>query len=324
MATPELHPNAEQNKPTLKVFAWLSLGVAFLSIGLKIGAYLLTGSVGLLSDALEGVVNIFGALMALAMLNLAEKPADDEHTYGHTKAEYFSSAVEGVLICIASVSIMYTAVERIINPRPVEQLGIGLAISVAASLLNLGVALVLARAARRHNSITLKANSRHLMTDVWTSLGVVVAVGMVSVTGWQILDPLIAIAVALNILISGVQIIRESAEGLLDTAIPAEDLAAVAEIFEQAEEGIIFHALRSRLSGARKFISFHVLVPGEWTVERAHRYAESIESAIRVKIRNVTVFTHIEPNDDPRSWHDIGLDYYTPPEAEGQPQDKPE
>jgi cation diffusion facilitator family transporter len=317
-----LQPDSAPKRSTLKRFAWLSLGVAFLSILLKLAAYLLTGSVGLLSDALEGVVNIFGGLMALAMINLAEKPADDEHAFGHTKAEYFSSAVEGLLICIASVSIMYTAVERIINPQPVEQLGIGLAVSVAASLLNLGVALILARAARQHNSITLKANSQHLMTDVWTSLGVVVAVGMVSVTGWQILDPLIAIAVALNIIISGVRIIRESAQGLLDTAIPTDDLEAVAEIFKQAEEGIIFHALRSRMSGMRKFISFHVLVPGEWTVEKAHLYAETIESAIREKIRNVTVFTHIEPNNDPRSWHDIELDYHTPPEDASSTSDE--
>ena len=193
------------DRSNLTRFAWLSIGVAIFTIIQKTIAYWLTGSVGLLSDALESLVNVAGGLMALGMLTIAARPADENHTYGHSKAEYFSSGVEGTLILIAAILIAYTAIERIINPKELEQVGIGLIVSVAASLANLGVALLLAQAGKKYNSISLTANSHHLMTDVWTSVGVLVGVGLVAVTGWKILDPIVAIVVALNIVWTGVR-----------------------------------------------------------------------------------------------------------------------
>jgi cation diffusion facilitator family transporter len=294
---------------SLTRFAWLSIAAALLTIGLKAGAYAITGSVGLLSDAIESLVNLAAAGMALAMLTVAERPPDEEHAYGHNKAEYFSSGFEGALILIAAATIIWSAWERFWNPAPLEQVGVGLAISLVASAINFGVALTLRRAGRRHNSITLEADAKHLMTDVWTSVGVVVAVAAVALTGWLRLDPLIAVVVALNIVWSGVSLVRRSALGLLDTAISAEDRARVDEVLARHErDGVSFHALRTRQAGMRQFVSLHILVPGDWTVQRGHDLAEEIDRELHEVIPGIHVSTHTEPLDDPRSLDDVPLD----------------
>jgi cation diffusion facilitator family transporter len=294
---------------SLTRYAWLSIAAAIATILLKVAAYWLTGSVGLLSDAVESLVNLVGGIMALAMLTVAARPADEEHPYGHSKAEYFSSGAEGMLIVLAALSIAVTAVQRLIAPQPLEQVGVGLAVSAVASIINLGVALVLLQAGRRNRSITLEANARHLLTDVWTSVGVIVGVGAVALTGWQRLDPVLALAVAANIVWTGVRIVRDSALGLMDTALPAEEQDTVRRTLDAFRPlGIQFHALRSRQSGAWRFVSFHVLVPGEWTVQRGHDLLERIEAELRAAMPNTTVFTHLESLDDPASWEDTTLD----------------
>lgn len=308
------------NRSSLTRYAWLSIAAALLTIGLKAGAYLLTGSVGLLSDALESFVNLAGALMALAMLSIAARPADEDHPYGHGKAEYFSSGVEGSLILVAAASIGYAAVERLFHPKGLEQVGLGLAISVAASLVNLAVARVLIRVGRRYDSITLEANAQHLLTDVWTSVGVVVGVGAAVLTGWQRLDPIVALLVAANIVWTGVRIVRRSALGLMDTALAVEEQAALKRAMEpRLVEGVVYHALRTRQAGARRFVSLHVLVPGAWTVHRGHELLERIEADIRQAVPNVTVDTHLESLDDPASWDDVSLDRGTEPPGEAAP-----
>jgi cation diffusion facilitator family transporter len=302
------------NRSFLTRFAWLSIGAAVVTIALKTIAYLLTGSVGLLSDALESIVNLVGAMMALAMLTIAARPADEDHTYGHSKAEYFSSGVEGALILIAAVSIVITAIPRLITPKPLEQVGLGLGVSVAASLVNLVVALILSKAGKRYNSITLEADAQHLMTDVWTSVGVLAGVGLVALTGWERLDPIVAFIVAANIIWSGVRIVRMSALGLMDTALPIKEQAILKSILEKyTQKGVEYHALRSRQSGSRQFVSFHVLVPGKWTVHRGHRLLESIEADVRSALPSATVFTHLESLNDPASWEDTNLDRLEPP-----------
>jgi cation diffusion facilitator family transporter len=290
-------------------FAWLSIAAALATIGLKSAAYLLTGSVGLLSDALESAVNLVAGLMALWMLTIAARPADRDHAYGHGKAEYFSSGVEGAFILVAAVSIGIAAVGRLITPKPLEQVGPGLAVSVAASGINLAVALILLRAARRYQSISLQANAQHLLTDVWTSAGVLAGVGAVAVTGWHRLDPLVALAVAVHIVWSGVRIVGESISGLMDKALPVEEENKVREVLEQLKQsGVTYHALRTRQAGARKFVSLHVLVPGIWTVQRGHQLLERIEADICSALPNVEVFTHLESLNDPASWEDRSPD----------------
>lgn len=294
---------------SLARFAWLSVGAALITIAMKAVAYLLTGSVGLLSDALESLVNLAGATMALAMLNLAAKPADEEHAYGHTKAEYFSSGAEGALIVIAAVSIGVAAVHRWLHPHAITEIGIGLSISVVASIVNLVVAVILQRTAVRFESVVLEADARHLMTDVWTSAGVVVAVAAVGLTGWQWLDPTIALVVAGSILWAGVVIVRKSALGLLDTALPAKEVAVLRAVLEHYKQGgVQYHAFRTRQSGSRRFVSLHVLVPGQWTVDKGHRLLEQIEADLRAALPNVAVFTHLESLSDPASYQDQSLD----------------
>jgi cation diffusion facilitator family transporter len=295
--------------PSLTRFAWLSIAAALLTIGLKSAAYWLTGSVGLLSDAIESLVNLVAAIMALAMLTLAAQPADEEHAYGHGKAEYFSSGVEGALILLAAASIGWAAWGRLLHPQPIEQAGLGLAISVAASILNFVVARILLTAGRRYHSIALEADAQHLMTDVWTSAGVLVGIGAVMLTGWERLDPIIALLVAANIIWAGVQLVRRSALGLLDTALPQAELTTLRQVLDRyIQSGVQFHALRTRQAGARRFVSMHVLVPGDWTVHRGHMLLEQIERDIRAVLPNVTVFTHLESLDDPESWQDTALD----------------
>ena len=293
----------------LKRYAWLSILTAVATILLKAVAWQLTDSVGLLSDALESVVNLAGAMMALAMISLAALPPDEDHAYGHGKAEYFSAGFEGLLILVAAMAIGATAVMRLFDPRPLEQVGIGLAVSLAASLLNLVTALILRSAGRRYRSLTLEADAHHLLTDVWTSAGVIVGLAAVSLTGWLWLDPVIALLVAGNILRIAWKLLYSSAQGLMDRALPDADTVLLQAIFDQHRaQGIEFHALRTRESGARRFIDVHVLVPGHWSVQHAHELVEKIEADIRHALPQSTILTHLEPLEDPLSLADIALD----------------
>jgi cation diffusion facilitator family transporter len=294
--------------PNLTRFAWLSIAAAIATMALKGVAYLLTGSVGLLSDALESLVNLAGALMALAMLTVAARPPDEEHAYGHGQAEYFSAGAEGALIVIAALSIAVAAVDRLMHPRPLQQLGLGLTVSVVAGLLNLAVALVLLRASRRHRSATLQASAHHLLTDVWTTVGVLVGVAAVAVTGWLTLDPLVALAVAANIVWTGGRILRDSVAGLMDAALPAAEQRLLHELLRRyAAEGVEYHALRTRRAGAQRFVSLHVLVPPTWSVQQGHDMLERIEADIRDALPPVTVLTHLEPLGDPVAMNDHDL-----------------
>lgn len=294
-------------------FAWLSALAAITTIALKTGAWALTGSVGLLSDAMESLVNLAGAIIALAMLTVAARPEDDQHPYGHGKAEYFSSGVEGLLILVAAIGIAVTAVERLLTPRELQQVGLGIAVSVVAALVNLGVALVLLRAARRHHSVSLEANAHHLLTDVWTSVGVLVGVGLVSITHLAWLDPVVALLVSGNIVWTAFGILRRTVLGLMDTALSADEQVLLRDAMApHIVDPVQVHALRSRQAGARRFVSMHVLVPGDWTVHRGHALLELIEADIRRVIPNVTVLTHLESLDDPASWDDVTLDRRPP------------
>ena len=297
-------------------FAWLSALAALVTIGLKTWAWALTGSVGLLSDALESLVNLAGAMLAIAMLTVAARPEDDDHPYGHDKAEYFSSGAEGALILIAALGIAASAVHRLMLPRGLQQVGSGLGLSALAALVNLVVALIIRRAGRQHGSVTLEANARHLLTDVWTSAGVLVGVAAVSLTGRRWLDPVVALLVSANIVWTGLAIMRRAVTGLMDSALlPAEQAVLRAALAPHVVEPVQVHALRSRQSGARRFVSLHVLVPGDWSVQRGHELLERIEADIRVAIPNASVLTHLESLDDPASWEDIPLDRGRPPRA---------
>jgi cation diffusion facilitator family transporter len=295
--------------PALGRFAWLSIAAALVTIVMKTVAWRLTGSVGLLSDALESLVNLVGAIVTLLMLNVAARPPDEDHAYGHGKAEYFASGAEGALILLAAGGIAYTAVQRLMAPQPLEQVGLGVLVSIGASLVNFGVARVLLSAGKRYHSIALEADARHLMTDVWTTAGVLGAVGLVALTGWNLLDPIIALIVAVQIVWTGVQLMRRSALGLLDSALPAEEQGAVRQVLASHEgPEVRFHAVRTRVAGARRFVSMHVLVPGTWSVRRGHDLLEEIERQVRQVIPHATVFTHLEALEDPASWQDEGLD----------------
>ena len=297
------------NTRSARSYATLSIGAAILTIALKFGAYLLTGSVGLFSDAAESVVNLIAALVALWALTLAARPPDEEHAFGHSKAEYFSSGLEGALILIAAFSIGMAAWDRLFDPQPLEQVGLGLLLTLVATAVNGGVALILLRAGRRLRSITLRADAHHLLTDVWTSVGVVLGIAVVKLTGWLVLDPAIALLVAANIVWAGIRLLRETGYGLLDTALPAAEQQIIAStLLRYKKEGILFHALRTRVAGARRFVSLHVLVPGEWSVQRGHDLCEEIELAISRALPSTNVMTHLEPLEDPVSWEDQDLD----------------
>ena len=294
----------------LERYAWLSVAAALATITLKAFAWYLTGSVGLLSDALESLVNLAAALLALSMLRLAASPPDADHPYGFSKAEYFSAGIEGALIVLAAAGIVWAAIPRLIAPRELDTPFAGLALTTVATAINLAVALVLLRAGRQHHSITLEADGRHLLTDVWTSAGVIVGVALVFATDWLRLDPLIAIAVALHILWTGFGLMRRSVHGLLDPAISNADQHEVAKLIAEYSRryGVSFHALRTRQAGARRFVSFHLLVPDAWTVAQAHQLSEEIEARMRAMVPNAAIFTHIEPISDPASYEDQGLD----------------
>jgi len=297
-------------RENLTRFAWLSIFAAVATIGLKTGAYLLTGSVGLLSDAMESLINLAAAVIALLLLKLAARPPDEEHAFGHDKAEYFAGGIEGTLIVLAAVGIGWTATMRLFAPKPIEQVSLGLIISMAATVINLVVGQILIRAGRRHRSITLEADGKHLMTDVWTSVGVVVGVWAVAATGWLFLDPLVALLVAANIIWAGIKLMRRSALGLMDTAVSTEKQESIKAILDRYVEDrkIDYHALRTRRAAARSFVSLHVLVPGAWTVHAGHQLLEEIEADIRREVPGAIVFTHLESLDDPASWYDIELD----------------
>ena len=297
-----------------RFYAAVSIGAALATVGLKAVAYLLTGSVGLLSDAAESSANFVAAVGAFWALSAAARPPDEEHAFGHTKAEFFSSALEGALVLAAAAFIAATALGRLFDPQPLENLGPGLAVSVVAAALNGVVGLVLLRAGGRLRSAALRVDGRHLLTDVWTTAGVVAGVLLVGTTGWLVLDPLIALLVAANIVWIGVRILNEAAHGLLDTALPPEDLAVVEAVQERhwEEAGVRFHALRTRSAGARRFVSMHVLVPGSWTVRRGHDLSEELEREIVEALPMTTVFVHLEPLEDEASFRDLGLDRPNP------------
>lgn len=303
--------------PTLKRYAWLSIAAALATIALKTAAWWLTGSVGLLSDALESGVNLAGALMALAMLTLAALPPDADHSHGHGKAEYFASGFEGFLILAAAVGIAVAAIDRLLAPQPLAQVGVGLVVSALAALINLLTARALLAAGRAQRSITLEADAHHLLTDVWTSVGVIAGVGAVAAGGWLWLDPAIALAVAANIVWTGWKLLVRSASGLMDESLPADEQAAVVAVLERfraagTADGIAFHALRTRQAGARSFVTVHVLVPGAWSVQRGHDFVERIEAEIRAVVPHASVLTHLEPLEDPVSAQDIELDREPP------------
>lgn len=297
-------------RSTITKYAWLAIAAAILTIGLKTGAWWLTGSVGLLSDALESLVNLAAAVVALFTLWFSLKEPDEEHAYGHGKVEYLSSGFEGALIVVAAGSIVLSAVPRLVDPQPIEAAGTGIAISLAAAVINLVVARILLRAGAVHDSITLEADARHLMTDVLTSVGVVAGIVLVAVTDWHRIDAIVALLVAANIVWTGYQLMRRSVLGLLDTALPREEIATIERILDRYRESnpVDMHALRTRRAASRRFASLHIIVPGDWSIEQGHDLAERIEADIRDALPAITVFTHLEPDSDPTTWEDTGLD----------------
>jgi cation diffusion facilitator family transporter len=293
----------------LRRFAFLSIAAAVVTIGMKTVAWRMTGSVGLLSDALESLVNLVAAVITLTMLVVAARPPDDDHAYGHEKAEYFASGAEGALILVAAAGIAWTAVARLLHPQALEEVGWGVVVSTGASLVNLAAARILLRAGKTYHSIALEADARHLLTDVWTTAGVLAAVGVVALTGWNVLDPVIALVVAAQIVWTGVQLLRRSAAGLLDTALVPEEQAALRAVLDRHQgTELQFHAVRTRQAASRRFVSMHILVPGGWTVQSGHDLAERIELEVRAVIPNATVFTHLEAIEDPASFQDQELD----------------
>lgn len=289
----------------LEKYAWLSIITSIVVFTLKMGAWWLTDSVGLLSDALESIVNIVAAVVALIALKAAARPPDEGHNFGHGKAEYFSSLAEGVLILVAALIIIQSAIGRFMDPQPLENVGIGLAVSMVASALNGFAAYRLITLGKKHRSIVLEADGKHLLTDVWTSAGVIVGVGLVLLTGWLRLDPIIAILVAINIVVTGIQLIKASSVGLLDAALPSEDLATIDDVLRRhTSDEVHFHQIQTRRSGQYRFITMHVLVPGAWTVQQGHDLLEHVEAHLKEALSHATIYTHLEPLEDPRAWQD--------------------
>jgi cation diffusion facilitator family transporter len=294
---------------TVYRFAWISIGAALATIALKLAAWWVTDSVGFLSDALESIVNLVGSIVALFALIIASREPDEEHEYGHAKAEYFSSGIEGTLILIAAVAIMATAIPRLIDPQPVDSTWLGIAISIAASGINLVAWRWLLLAGRQHGSIALEADAHHLMADVITTAGVILGVALISLTGWNILDPIIALLVAVNVIRVGYVLLNRSAHGLMDTSLPPDEIDRIEGVLDyyRSSEGIQAHALRTRQAGQRRFGSVHILVPGNWTVDRGHRLVERIEQDVRSELPGIMIVTHLESLDDPQSFDDRAL-----------------
>lgn len=290
--------------------AQLSIVASIATITLKLGAFIFTNSVSLLSDALESLVNLIAAVITFFMIRLAQKPPDADHHYGHSKAEYISSVAEGAFIIIAAGAIIVTAILRILNPIQLDPPGIGLIFSIIASFINLLVGRILISEGKKRHSIALEADGHHLMTDVWTTVGVLAALAVIYITGVQLLDPVMAIFFGFNIIFSGISIVQRSLSGFMDGAIDKTYVAHIQSVFEtySKKHSIQFHGLRTRVAGSRKFISFHVLVPGNWTVQHAHTMIEEIEKTIRAEVPHSTITSHIEPIEDPAAWNDEGLD----------------
>lgn len=290
----------------LSKYAWLSIAAAVATIGLKTAAWAMTGSVGLLSDAAESLVNLVAAIVALIALKVASSPANSRYTYGRSKAEYFSAGAEGFMILFAAGAIMITAAQRFVNPQPLENVGIGLGVAVVASVINGAVAYVLLRAGKKHRSLTLKADAKHLLTDVITSVGVVLGVGLVGITKINQLDAVVAFAVGVNIVVMGIRLITAALQGLLDVTLPDEENNAIIEILSsRASENTSFHGLQTRVSGRERFMSVHVLVPDEWTVRKGHDYVEEIETEIHAALPGIHISSHLEPITDQSSYDDI-------------------
>lgn len=294
----------------LTCFAWLSIAAALVTMGLKYGAYLLTGSVSLLSDALESIVNLVAAIVALIALRVAGRPADSRYTFGRSKAEYFSAAIEGTMIFVAAAAIIVSAIDRLIHPAPLEQVGLGLAISTVAAAINGTVGIILLRIGIRTSSPTLKADGKHLLTDVITTAGVIIGVIIVALTGWTQLDPIVAIIVALNIIVIGIGLVHSSMAGLLDAALPEEEnQRIIAVLRERISPTTTFHGLQTRQSGRKRYVQVDAQVPGEWTVARGHAFGEELEEAISAVLPDADVIVHVEPIEDPRSYADIPEGY---------------
>lgn len=275
-----------------------SVVVAIVTIALKTLAWYITDSVGLLSDAMESFVNLASAIFALVMVTIAKRPADDEHPYGHHKAEYFSSGFEGILIIGAALGIFWAAGHRIFNPRPVEQLGWGLVLSVVSSALNGVLAWVMFRAAAAHRSIALEADARHLVTDVWTSAGVVVGIGAVMLTGWLWLDALVAMGVALNILREGYHLMARSSQGLMDEALEPRVLADIQKVLAGFEHRTIrFDHITTRKAGQRRFVDLHMHMPADWTLRRAAALRTSVEQALMSAVPGLRATIQLLPSD---------------------------
>ena len=297
--------DAVMDLQSLFKYAWLSIITSVATVSLKYTAYLLTGSVGLLSDAIESVVNVVAAVIALLALRAAAKPADNVYHFGRGKAEYLSSGIEGFMIFGAATVILVTSIPRLFHPEPLEHLGIGLVVTAVATVLNAAVGILLIRVGRRHRSATLDADGHHLLTDVWTSVGVLAGVALVALTGWLPLDPLIAIAVAVNILVVGFKLVRNAMNGLLDIALPPYQHDQIVQVLTRhAKDGVTFHGLQTRESGKDRFMSVHVLVPGAWTVHQAHDVVEDVEQELKATVGDLEVMTHVEPREDPRAYGD--------------------
>lgn len=291
------------SRDNLIKFALLSVVTSIVVIILKLVAWRVSGSVGLLSDALESLVNLVAAIGALIALRVASRPADTDHNFGHSKVEYFSAVFEGVMIVFAAVAIIVAAVDRLMNPQELDSVGIGLAISLVATIINGVVGALLVRVGRAHRSLTLEADGKHLLTDVWTTIGVVIGVLLVALTGWLPLDSIVAIAVAVNILVVGVRLVWQSGDGLLDAAIPAPDRAAIDAVLDRFRgDGVQFHDVRTRAAGHVRFVQMHALLPGDWSIQRGHDVTEEIESALREQLEDLHVTVHIEPIEDPRAY----------------------
>lgn len=298
--------HAHDHPVALHSFLWLSILAALTTMGLKLAAWLMTGSVSLLSDALESVVNLAAAVVAFLAVRYAGRPADREHAYGHEKIQYFSSGLEGGLVLLAGASIIWVAGERLVNPQERLTLDLGLLLAGVAAAINAAVAVTLIRVGRARHAIAVEADGQHLMTDVWTSVGVLVGLGLVWLTGWVWLDPLLALAVAVVILWTGFDLMRRSFDGLMDRSLPDEELAVLRGVVtEFLGPDMTFHALRTRRSGPRRFADFHLLVPGAMTVQEAHDLANRIEAALAAALPELSATIHIEPIEDRTSHDDL-------------------
>lgn len=293
----DMPPSLRKEQQILERFMWLSIAISVATIVLKMVAAWVTGSVGFLSDAIETVINFVAAVVGLWALKLSVKPADKNHNFGHSKAEYFSAQVEGSLILVAAVAIIYTSIDRLLNPQPLEQLGIGLLFSVAAALLNAAAGYALVRAGKRYRSITLEADGKHLLTDVLTTVGVIVGMALVALTGWEILDPIVALLVGANILLTGYKLLRSAILSLLAEALPDEELAKLNDFLDDfaAENGVAFTSVRTAAFGRERLISLVMQVPGEWTVSYAHAHADEIEAGVANALGAAETIVHVEP-----------------------------